>query len=179
MAFFHLYADEELSPEFRRMLEEVRRLAGLEAPPQHWRVFGRSPTIIEARLKAFQNLHHQCSFPWEARNVAAMLIAHAKRCRTCFAYSRGQLHKLGFDEAALDGMCADPAILPLKERDRLFVSYALKIATRSADLQPEDFQEMAEHGFSNEEILEIIGFAAFWTMQVVFNQSTAAGLADG
>ncbi len=178
MAFFHLYADDDLSSEFRQMLEEVRRLGGLEAPPQHWRVFGRSPKIIEARLKAFQNLHYQCGFSWEARNVAAMLIAHAKHCRTCFAYSRGQLQKLGFDEAALDGMCADPVALPLKERDRMFVQYALKIATSSADLQPQDFRNMAKHGFSNEEIQEIIGFAAFWTMQVVFNQSTAAGLAD-
>ena len=110
--------------------------------------------------------------------MAVMLIAHSKRCRTCFAYSRGHLDKLGFDEEMLDRVCADPEALPLKERDRLFVHYALKIATRSADLRPKDFQEMAAHGFSKDEVQEIIGFAAYWTMTMVLIQSALAALAD-
>ena len=178
MAFFDLPSDDELSLEVRQMLEEVRRLIGVEAIPRTWRVFGRSPRIIEARVKAAKNLLLQPRFPWEARMVAAMLIAHAKGCRTCFAYSRSQLDKLGFDEATLDGMCANPEALPLKERDRLFVHYALKIATGSANLQPKDFREMEAHGFSKEEIQEIIAFAAYWTMNMVFTQSANAALAE-
>ena len=52
MAFFDLPSDEELSPEVRQMLEEHRRLIGYETVAPNWRVFGRSPKIIEARLKA-------------------------------------------------------------------------------------------------------------------------------
>ena len=178
MAFFDLPSDDELSLEVRQMLEEVRRLIGVEAIPRTWRVFGRSPRIIEARVKAAKNLLLQPRFPWEARMVAAMLIAHAKGCRTCFAYSRSQLDKLGFDEASMDGICANPEALPLKDRDRLFVQYALKIATRSADLAPKDFREMAEHGFSKEEIQEIIGFAAYWAFTIVINQSIVAAVKD-
>ena len=178
MAFFDLPADEELTPETRQMLEESRRLTGTEKVGPSWRAFGRSPKIIQARVKALQNLHVQCRFPWDVRMVAAMLIAHARRCQACFAYSRSQLDKLGFDEATLDGMCANPDALPLKERDRLFVHYALKIATASADLQPKDFREMAGHGFSKEEIQEIIAFAAYWTMTMIFAQSALAALAE-
>ncbi|MBI3626345.1 MAG: hypothetical protein HY215_09390 [Candidatus Rokubacteria bacterium] len=178
MAFFDLPSDEELSLEVRQMLEEVRRLIGVESIPRTWRVFGRSPRIIEARVKAAKNLLLQARFPWEARMVAAMLIAHAKGCRTCFAYSRSQLDKLGFDEATMDGICANPEALPLKDRDRLFVHYALKIARSSADLAPKDFREMAEHGFSKEEIQEIIGFAAYWALTIVINQSIVAALAE-
>ncbi|MFQ5897925.1 MAG: carboxymuconolactone decarboxylase family protein [Candidatus Methylomirabilia bacterium] len=178
MAFFDLPTDEELSPEVRQMLEEYRRLTGAENTPPRWRAMGRSPRIIEARVKAYENLSHQCRFSWEARNLAVMLIAHTKRCEGCFGASRFELNRLGFDEATLDGICINPDALPLKERDRLFVRYALKIATGSADLQPKDFKEMAEHGFSKEEIQEIIGFVAYWTMNMVFTQSVGAGLAD-
>ena len=178
MAFFDLPRDEELTPEARQMLEEYRRLAGTETVSPGWRVYGRSPKIIEARFRAYQNLSQHCGFPWDARMVAVMLIAHAKRCQTCFAGSRVQLDKLGFDEATLDGFCANPGALPLKERDRLFVHYAIKIATGSADLRPKDFREMAEHGFSRDEIQEIIGFAAYWTMNIVFSQSATAALAE-
>ncbi len=180
MAFFDLPADQELSPEVRQMLEEYRRLSGMEKASPFWRTYGRSPKIIEARLKAFQNLsfHAPARFGWDVRNFAVMLIAHAKRCQGCFAGSRFQLDKLGFTAETLDRICADPDALPLKERDRLFVHYALKIATGSADLRPKDFQEMAEHGFSREDIQEIIGFAAYWNMNMIFTQAANAALAD-
>ncbi|MBI3456093.1 MAG: hypothetical protein HY002_09945 [Candidatus Rokubacteria bacterium] len=178
MAFFDLPPDEELSPEVRQMLEEYRRLTGTEKVSDLWRAYGRVPRIIEARLKTFQSLHQQSRFPWDARNIAVMLIAHTKRCRACFAGARYQLDKLGFDAATLDGFCANPAALPLKERDRLFVHYVLKIATGSADLTPKDFKEMAAHGFSTDEIQEIIGFAAYWTMNMVFSQATLAALTE-
>jgi len=178
MAFFDIPADEELSPEVRQMLEESRRLLGTEKVPRTFKTFGRFPKIVEARLKAFQNLGFPSKFPWDARNLAVMLIAHTKRCEGCFETSRLNLDKLGFDEKTLDAICVNPETLPLKERDRLFVRYVLKIATGSADLQPKDFREMAEHGFSKEEIQEIIAFAAFWTMTMVFTQSAMAALAD-
>jgi len=178
MAFFDLPPDEELSPEVRQTFAEYQRLNGTPAVAPTWKAFGRNPKIIEARFKAWQNLHFQSQFPWDARNLAQMLIAHAKRCQGCFAGARFQLDKLGFDEATLDGICANPETLPLKERDRLFVQYALKIAMSSADLRPKDFREMAEHGFSKEEIQEIIAFAAYWTMNMVFTQSANAALAE-
>lgn len=178
MAFFDLPRDEDLSPEARQTLEEYRRLQGAEKVSDIWRAFGRSPKIIEARFKAFQNLSHAARFPWDAKMLAVMLIAHAKRCRTCFTASRGALDKLGFDEATLDGICANPQGLPLKERDRLFVQYALKIATDSANLQPNDLREMEANGFSKDEIQEIIAFAAYWVMNIVFSQAGLAALTE-
>jgi hypothetical protein len=107
-----------------------------------------------------------------------MLIAHAKRCRSCFAGARFELDKLGFDEPTMDAMCAHRDSLPLEERDRHFVHYALKIATGSADLTPKDFREMEQGGFSKDEIRQMIGFAAYWNMNIVFNQAALASLTD-
>ncbi|MBI2553843.1 MAG: hypothetical protein HYV92_05330 [Candidatus Rokubacteria bacterium] len=107
-----------------------------------------------------------------------MLISHAKGCQTCFTGSRFNLDKLGFDTATLDAICANPETLPLKEHDRLFVQYALKMAMGSADLTPKDFKEMAAHGFAKKEIQEIIAFAAYRTMNMVFTQSANAALAE-
>jgi alkylhydroperoxidase family enzyme len=178
MGFFDLPPDDELTPEARRTLDEYQRVTGTPVVAPTWKAFGRHPRIIDTRFHAFQAFHAQCRFPADARNIAVMLIAHAKRCRGCFAGARFQLDKLGFDEATLDGMCANPDALPLKERDRLFVQYALKIATDSANLTPDDFREMAQRGFSRDQIQEIIAFAAYWTMNMVFTQSASAALAE-
>jgi alkylhydroperoxidase family enzyme len=178
MAFFDLPKDEDLPPESRKMLEEYQRLTGTKAVATNWQLFGRFPRIIEARLQAWKNLSQDARFSWEARNIAVMLIAHAKRCQICFAGARFQLDKLGFDEGAMDAMCAHPDTLPLKERDRLFVHYVLKIATDSANLKPNDFREFEQAGFSKDEIQEMIAFAAYWNMNIVFSQAALAGLAD-
>ena len=178
MAFFELPKDEDLPPESRKMLEEYQRLTGTKTLASNWKLFGRFPKIIEARLLAYKNLSQDAPCSFDARMVAVMLIAHAKRCQACFAGARFQLDKLGFDEGTMDAMCAHPDTLPLKERDRRFVHYALRIATDSANLTPKDFREMEQGGFSKEELQEMIAFAAYWNMNIVFSQAALAGLAE-
>lgn len=178
MAYFDLPPASEISPEARQILDEYKQLTGREEWAPNWRVYARLPGVLGARLSAFKSMYVAPSFPSEAKNIAVMLIAHARRCTACFSASRAALQRLGFDEPTLDGYCANPAVLPLKERDRLFVQYTLKIATGSADLTPKDFREMEASGFSKYEIQEMIGFAAYWVFNIVFTQSATAGLAD-
>lgn len=178
MAFFDLPPASEISPEARQILDEYKQLTGREEWTPHWRVYARLPGVLGARLSALKSMSVAPGFPSEAKNIAIMLIAHARRCGACFSASRANLQRLGFDEPTLDGYCANPAVLPLKERDRLFVQYTLKIATGSADLTPKDFREMEANGFSKHDVQEMIAFAAFWVFNIVFNQSATAGLAD-
>jgi hypothetical protein len=179
MAFFELLKAEDLPPESRKTLEEYQRLSGITYLPPNWTLFGRFPKIIEARLLANKTLHQDACFSFDAHCVAVMLIAHAKRCSTCFAASRFQLDKLGFNKETMDAMCAHPDTLPLKERDRRFVHYVLKIGTDSANLTPKNFREMEQAGFSKDEILKMIAFAAYWNMHIIFSQAVLAGLAEG
>ncbi len=179
MGFFDVPADADISPEVRKMLDEYARLTGRKTAPPTWRAFAHSPKIVEARLRAAQNMGYQLpGFSWEAQMFAVMLIAHAKHCQTCFGASRLMLDQLGFDETTLDGICANPEDLPLKGRDRLFVRYAFRIGTDSMNLRPKDLREMEAQGLSKEEIQQVIAFAAYWVMNIVFSQAVSAGLAE-
>jgi alkylhydroperoxidase family enzyme len=182
MAFFEIPKEEEIPPEGRQLLDELRRLRGVETLWRGWLTYGLSPRILKARVTAEDNLFNQSSgksaFSWQARNMAFMLIAHARRCDGCFGGSRAHLMKLGFDEPALDGFCANPAVLPLPDRERLFVKYVLQLATDPNRLQPKDFREMAAQGFSQENVLEMIGFAAFAVFNTIFTTATMNALND-
>jgi len=178
MAFFDIPKDEDLPVESRKLLDEYQRLTGAKIRASNWQIFGHLPKIIEARFPAWKNLSSDASFSADARMVAVMLVAHTKRCQLCFAGARFQLDKLGFDESTMDQMCAHPDTLPLKERDRRFVDYTLRIAMDSANLTAKDFQEMERAGFSKDEILEMIAFSAYWSMNIVFSQAALAGLAE-
>jgi hypothetical protein len=120
----------------------------------------------------------QSSFSWEARNIAFMLVAHARRCDGCFRVSRRQLMALGFDEPAMDNFSANPAVLPLSERERLFVTYVLRIAIDPTQIQPKDFRELAAGGLSREDVPELIGFAAWTVFSTIFTTTTTTALLD-
>jgi alkylhydroperoxidase family enzyme len=164
MAFFDLPADDQLPAASTRVLEQWRRMTGTPEVAPTWRTYARQPRLLEGRIHAAETLIEQRSIPEEAQYVAVMLIAHARRCRGCFNGSRVQLTRLGFDEVAMDSMCAHPESLPLAPRERMFVHFALKVVSGAADLSPKDFAEMADHGFSREDVQEIIGLAGLHFM---------------
>jgi uncharacterized peroxidase-related enzyme len=182
MAFFEVPKDEDITPEARHWLDEQRRIRGVETLWKGWHVYARSPRVLKARMVGEENLYNQSSgksaFSWEARNMAFMLVAHARRCEGCFGASRRHLSALGFDEPVLDGFCANPAELPLSDRDRVFVKYVLQLAADPTQLEPGDFREMAAHGFSQENVLEMIGFAAFAVFNTIFVTAMNTGLRD-
>ena len=178
MAFFDLPTPEELTPPTRALLEGYRELRKFNAIPRTWLAFGKFPGIVDARLKAMEAMNEQSPFSWQAKCVAVMLIAHARKCRTCFGGAWRELEKLGFDDDSLTAMCADPESLPLEGRDRQFVRHALRVATDSASLTEKDLCEMQASGFSKDEVLLIIAFAGYWAMNTILNQSVLAGLGD-
>jgi uncharacterized peroxidase-related enzyme len=182
MAFFDIPKDEDISPEARQWLDEWRRLRGVETLWRGHVAYARSPRILKARVIAEDNLFNQSSgksaFSWEARNMAIMLVAHARRCDGCFGASRAHLTALGFDEPALDGFCANPSVLPLSDRERLFVKYVLQLATDPTQLRPKDFGEMEAQGLSQENVQELIAFAAFAVFNTIFITATNTALQD-
>ena len=182
MAFFDIPKEEDITPEARQWLDELRRMRGVETLWGGWLAHGRSPRVLKARVVAEENLYNQSSgqsaFSWEARNMAFMLVAHARRCDGCFGGSRRHLTKLGFDEPALDSFCANPAVLPLPDRERLFVKYVLQLATDPNQIQPKHFREMEAQGLSRENVLEMIGFAAFAVFNTIFTTAMSAAMLD-
>lgn len=178
MPFFDLPTPDQMSAESRAALEEYARYRNAATPARTWHAYAGVPGIVEARLKAMMALSEQPAFPWQAKIIAVMLIAHARKCRSCFGGAWGELQKLGFGDDSLNAMCADPDALPLAGRDRDFVRYALRIATDSASLTAKDLREMEASGFSKGEILQIIGFGAYWAMNTIFSQAALAGLVD-
>ena len=178
MAFFDLPREAEMPPESVRVLDEQRRFLGRDKFAPTWHAYGRQPGILESRWTDALNLVQRCRFPQDVKAVAAMLIAHARRCSSCFGASRGMLMQLGFDEPTLDAMCANPVSLPLDHRGRRFVHWALKFASSTPDLTPKDFREMADDGFTPDEVQEIVGFAVYWVSNTMFSTVARVGLSD-
>jgi alkylhydroperoxidase family enzyme len=133
---------------------------------------------METRVLVQNRLYAACRFPAATKNIAFMLIAHRARCRVCFAGSRRELDKLGFDEPTLDSFCVHPETLPLSDRDRAFVEFAIRVATEPEGLARADFEAALAQGLSHPEIMEAIGLAAFANFQMTFTKLADAWLSD-
>jgi hypothetical protein len=182
MPFFDIPKDEDITPEARHWLDELQRLRGVRTSPPSRLAYASTPWILEAQVTAEENLFNQRSgrsrFSWEARMFGFMLVAHSRRCTGCFGASRRSLAALGFDEPALDGICADPTALPLPERDRTFVRYVLRFALSAMEVEPKDFREMAAQGLTPDDVREMIGFAAFCVFNTIFTTLANTALRD-
>lgn len=179
MAFFEYVPEDQMVPEAREYIEIAKKRARSDRAPHTYYVLAKNPRLVKAWVQAVQELLPIPNRFGAAQGVVGMLIAHAKGCRTCFNASRQLLLKLGFDDGALDNMCQVPAALPLPERDRRFVEFTLRVARDPQGLKPDDFREMERAGFSKDEILEMIGVAAYWNLAVTLASAVDAGLSEG
>ena len=136
------------------------------------------PRLLKGFVEAREELNPIPSRFGSGPFIAGMLIAHSVGCRACFNLSRGMLAKVGFDEATLDGYCAVPASLPLAERDRRMVEFTVRLACNRGSVKPADFRDMERAGFSKEDLLEMIGIAAFWNLATTFGTAMDAGLRE-
>ena len=180
MAFFNVPRDEDITPKARQWLDELKRPRGVESLPQTSRVYARNPRILKARVTVETDGLQTAGALRVLRGGVADRV-HARRPRLAV---RGRLrclarlsHQPGVGEPALDGFCAHPAVLPLPDRERLFVKYVLRLATKPSERQPKDFLELPAQGLTPADVQEIAGCAAHAVMNATF--TTVANTALG
>jgi alkylhydroperoxidase family enzyme len=178
MAFFSLVPEDRLTPQAQEQIAIARKRQRTEHLRRDYYAMAAHPPLLRASVQAMEDLIPIPNRFGTVQFVASMLIAHAKGCGPCFDGSRGFLLKIGYDGATLDLMCQMPAALPLSERDRLFVDFTLRVARDPGGLTSADFEVMKNAGFSKDEILEMIGVAAFWNFQTTVASALDAGLRD-
>jgi len=179
MPFFEPLREEQLSPELRRLAEIARkRQVNQDHLSPHLLAMARHPRLLKGFVEVREELNPIPSRFGSGAFIAGMLIAHSVGCRACFALCRGTLAKVGFDEATLDGYCAAPANLPLDDRDRRMVEFTVRLAGERGQLKPSDYREMEGAGFSKDDVLEMIGIAAFWNLATTIAAAVDTGLAE-
>lgn len=178
MAFFDPVPEEQLPPESRRLIEVARKRTPNQTVHPNTLAMAAHPRLLKGFVEVREELNPIPSRFGSGPFIAGMLIAHSVGCRACFNLSRGTLLKVGFDDATLDGYCAAPASLPLAERDRRMVEFTVRLACDRGSVKPADFRDMERAGFSKDDVLEMIGIAAFWNLATTFGTAMDAGLRE-
>ncbi|MBI4588471.1 MAG: hypothetical protein HY725_06500 [Candidatus Rokubacteria bacterium] len=178
MAFFEVLSEDQMAPEAREWIGVVKKRKKSDRVDRFYYASAAHPRVLKTFVQALEGFNPIPSRFGACNYIAGMLIAHAKRCRSCFETSRTALGSLGFDESTLDRMCELPQMLPLSERERHIIEFTLRAARDPQGLKPAEFGELERAGFSREEVLEMIGIAAYWNLATTLGSAVDAGLRE-
>ena len=144
-------ADDEVSPESAELLEQVRQQMG--GVPNILATMARSPATLGAFL-GFSGALAGGRLSSALREQIALAVAGTNQCDYCASVHTALAQKLGVprDERThnLQGRSSDPST-------HAALTFSTRIVDTAGHVSGQDLDAVREAGFSDEEVLEIIG----------------------
>jgi uncharacterized peroxidase-related enzyme len=89
------------------------------------------------------------------REMIAVVVSVANRCRYCIAAHSAALRKLTKDPALADAIAADHSTAPVEPRVRAMLDYAVKLTLRPAEMEERDVVLLREVGWTDDDVMDI------------------------
>ena len=131
--------------------------------PNVLRVMSFRPERLSAWFAHYKQLHE----PTENLNVAeremiAVAVSAQNHCFYCLTSHGAVLRVRSKDAVLADTIAANYRAADLSPRQRAMLDFAVKITRASDTCSDEDIDALRGHGFSDEDIMDIIQTAAFF-----------------
>jgi uncharacterized peroxidase-related enzyme len=98
------------------------------------------------------------------REMIVVATSGANDCQYCVIAHGAILRIYAKNPLIADQVAVNYRKADITPRQRAMLEFALKVTLRSAEIGDEDFAALREHGFSDEDIWDIGGVAAFFGM---------------
>ena len=98
------------------------------------------------------------------REMIVVATSGANQCPYCIIAHGAILRVYAKNPLVADQVAINYRKADISERQKAMLEFALKVATRSAELIDADYAALRAHGFSDEDIWDIGGIAAFFAL---------------
>jgi uncharacterized peroxidase-related enzyme len=98
------------------------------------------------------------------REMIVVATSAANDCMYCVVAHGAILRIYQKDPLVSDYLATNYRKAPLPPRQRAMLDFAMKVATRSAEIDDSDFAALAAHGFTDEDAWDIGAIASFFAM---------------
>ena len=147
-------ADGELPPEVLELQEAPLEKLGFV--PNVLRVYALRPSHLLRWNDHYEELMKGDSGLSRAeREMIAVVVSVANRCRYCIAAHSAALRKLTKDPELADSVAADHASAPVEPRVRAMLDYAVKLTLRPAAMSEADVDALRDAGWTDEDVMDI------------------------
>jgi uncharacterized peroxidase-related enzyme len=146
--------DGELPPEVLELHEAPLEKLGFV--PNVLRVYALRPSHLLRWNDHYEELMKGDSGLSRAeREMIAVVVSVANRCRYCIAAHSAALRKLTKDAELADAIAADHASAPVEPRVRAMLDYAVKLTLRPAEMAEADVDALRVAGWTDEDVMDI------------------------
>jgi uncharacterized peroxidase-related enzyme len=154
---------DDVAADIREHLVAVQEKAGFV--PNVFLKLARRP----AEFRAFIAYHdalmlREGGLTKAEREMIVVATSAVNDCMYCVVAHGAILRVYQKDPLVSDYLATNYRKAPLPARQRAMLDFALKVATRSAEVEDADFAALAAHGFSDEDAWDIGAIAAFFAM---------------
>jgi len=158
---------DELPEDIRARILAVQEKTGfvpnvflaLAHRPAEWRAFmAYHEALMEVEPDARRTLTKA------EREMIVVATSGANDCLYC-VIAHGAILRLRAKNALLaDQLAVNPLRAELTERQRAMIAFALKVARESQAVDERDFEALAAHGFTPDDVWDIAAITAFFAM---------------
>ena len=154
---------EELPQDIRARMMEVQEKAGfvpnvfvaLAHRPDEFRAFFAYHDALMLREGGISKAE---------REMIVVATSGANDCLYCIVAHGAILRIYAKDPLVADQVAANYRKADITPRQKAMLAFALKVALHSEEIQDDDFGALRAHGFTDEDIWDIGGIAAFFAL---------------
>ncbi len=154
---------EDLPDDIRARILEVQEKAGFV--PNVFVTLAHRPDEFRAFFAYHDALMLRDSGLTKAeREMIVVATSGANDCLYCIVAHGAILRVYAKDPLVADQVAVNYRKADISPRQKAMLAFAMKVAMHSADVDDDDFATLRGHGFTNEDIWDIGGIAAFFAL---------------
>lgn len=154
--------DEQTLPEdVQAIFAEMRAKPGFV--PNVYQAYSLRPQQLRGFIALYDSIMNDASELTKAeREMIAVAVSAQNHCFYCLASHGAVLRIRAKDEVLADAIAANYRAANLTPRQRAMLDLAVKITDASATVADQDIAALRDHGFSDEDIMDIVQTAALF-----------------
>ena len=159
MSRFHIIEEDKATEEVKDIYKTIRRELGFSFVPNLFKSMAASPAVLRGNWENVRFTFLSGTVPRTIKEMICVAVSAANQNNYCLKMHLHGLSILGVDKKILQGLQGKLDELPLPERTKVIIKFALKIALEPTSVTHKDFSELKDEGLTEEEILEIVSTA--------------------
>lgn len=162
ISWFPVVPDDQLDEHARDVWAKCEERLGFV--PNVFRAYAWRGERFERWLRYFNHVMRPSeTLDAASREMVAVAVSMENGCLYCLVSHGYELRKQLGDPVLGDTVTLDWRRAPLGDRQRAMLRYAVKVATEPRECSPADLDELARHGFSDEDAWDIAEIAALFS----------------
>jgi uncharacterized peroxidase-related enzyme len=154
-----LVDEDDATGETAEIFADIRRELGAPSAGTAYQVAAQSPAVLASAWSMYTSFLQRATLPVSLLFMIHYAISSAKKCEYCSTNFAHACRAVGVEDKTLKVIVDDlEAMNPQRVRD--IIKFAILCAVSPHDLTQESYDRLRDHGISDEEMVEIIGWSA-------------------